>query len=210
MRSIAKLFFLTTALLAAAVAQAQGEGERKLDQFFDGLKTMRAEFVQSLVSPEKEVLEETKGMLWLARPGRFRLEYTDPYEQLYVADGKKIWMYDKGLEQITVKNQSAALANTPALLLSSTEPLEKSFNIKELGKHAGLQWLELKPKQADASFEYVRLALDGPKLQAMEMIDGFGQTTRLYFDKIVRNPEIDKKRFQFTPPKGVDVIGDIE
>ena len=147
-------------------------------------------------------------MLWLSRPGKFRLQYTNPYEQLYVADGHKMWMYDRDLEQVTVKEQSDALGSTPALLLSSSEPLKNNFTITELGAHEGFQWLELKPKAADSNFDYVRLALEGDVLRAMEMVDGFGQTTRLFFETVERNPRLSADKFHFQPPPGVDVIGE--
>lgn len=186
-----------------------GDGQARLDRFLSGLNTMQADFVQIVANARGEHKEETRGKLWLSRPGRFRLHYKNPYEQLYVADGKRLWLYDRDLEQVTVKPQDETLGNTPAMLLSSTAPLKDNFTIKEEGKHEGFAWLLLKPKAADSNFDYLRLALEGDVLRAMEMVDGFGQTTRLYLQKVVRNPKIDEKQFQFTPPPGVDVIGEV-
>jgi len=199
---------LSLLLLAMAATVQAGEGEARLDRFLDGLHTMEAKFIQTLIDPRGELIEESHGTLWLSRPGRFRLHYSNPYEQLYVADGEKIWMYDKDLEQVTVKPQSDALGSTPAMLLSTTEPLQQNFAISELGAHEGFQWLELKPLAADSNFDFVRLALEGDVLRAMEMVDGFGQTTRLYFESVVRNPQLAADKFQFEPPPGVDVIGE--
>lgn len=199
---------LVLLMLSMSVAAQAGEGKAKLDRFFKGLKTMRAEFVQSLLDANHKEKEHSEGVLLLSRPGRFRLEYTKPYSQLYVADGRHVWMYDKDLEQITVRPESAALGSTPAALLSSNVPLEKNFHLKELGNHSGFTWLELKPKQKDATFTYIRLALDGDLVRAMEMGDSLGQTTRLYFDKVSRNPHLAKSEFEFTPPPDVDVVGD--
>jgi outer membrane lipoprotein carrier protein len=195
-------------LLALSASVQAGEGEAKLARFLDGLHTMEAKFIQTLIDPRGELIEESHGMLWLSRPGRFRLHYTNPYEQIYVADGEKIWMYDKDLEQVTVKPQTDALGSTPAMLLSTTEPLQQNFAITELGAHEGFQWLELKPLAADSNFDFVRLALEGDVLRAMEMVDGFGQTTRLYFETVMRNPQLAADRFRFEPPPGVDVIGE--
>jgi outer membrane lipoprotein carrier protein len=138
----------------------------------------------------------------------FHLQYQNPYEQLYVADGNNLWMYDRDLEQVTVKPQADALGSTPVLLLSTAEPLATNFEVRELGEHEGFYWLELNPKDPDSNFDFVKLAMDGETLRAMEMVDGFGQTTRLYFDPMVRNPTLDGDVFSFTPPPGVDVIGE--
>lgn len=202
------LFGIALLMPVFAHAASVGEGQARLDRFLSHLSTMQAQFVQTLINPRGELIEESHGMLWLERPGKFRLQYTNPYEQLYVADGKKMWMYDRDLEQVTVKEQTDALGSTPALLLSSNEPLEKNFSITELGAHEGFQWLELKPKAADSNFDYVRLAIEGDVLRAMEMVDGFGQTTRLFFETVVRNKKISDDKFHFQPPPGVDVIGE--
>ena len=201
---------LSLFLLLFAVTVSAGEGKQRLDRFLQGLETMEAGFIQSHLDANDKLLEESKGVLLLARPGRFRLEYRAPYEQLYVADGKRIWIYDRDLEQITVKRQGEALGTTPAMLLSGTEPVENNFKVSELGKHEGFYWLELRPKGDDANFSYLRVALEEETLRAMEMVDSFGKLTRLYFTSIRRNPALDESQFVFEPPPGVDVIGDIE
>jgi len=206
--SLRILFIAVLLVPVFAHAAASGEGQARLDRFLSGLDTMESQFVQTLINPRGELIEESRGMLWLSRPGKFRLHYTNPYEQLYVADGIKLWMYDRDLEQVTVKEQSDALGSTPALLLSSSEPLTNNFSFTELGAHEGFQWLELKPKAADSNFDYVRLALEGDVLRAMEMVDGFGQTTRLFFETVKRNPALSADKFRFQPPPGVDVIGE--
>lgn len=195
-------------LLSVAIsAPAAAAGKGQLDAFLSGLESMRADFIQSLLDSEDSVLEESEGVIYVQRPGRFRLEYQTPYEQLYVADGDNVWMYDKDLVQVTVRPQGDALSSTPALLLSSTEPLENNFRINELGEHAGFVWLELRPRGEDANFEYIRLALESGSLRAMEMVDSFGQTTRIYFKNLERNPTLDAGKFSFDPPPGVDVVG---
>lgn len=205
-RSLLSLVALS-ALLVAPLSYA-GEGEQRLAGFLKGLSTIKAAFVQTLNNASGELIEKSEGIMAVERPGNFRLEYQNPYEQLYVADGKNLWFYDRDLEQVTVKPQAESLGSTPALLLSSTEPLANNFEIRELGEHEGFFWLELNPKDVDSNFDFVKLALDGDTLRAMEMVDGFGQATRLYFDPMVRNPKLEQDIFRFTPPPGVDVIGE--
>jgi len=196
-------------LLASANSWAAHEGKRALDGFLSRLHSLQSDFVQSLVDANGKVLDESEGVLQIVRPGKFRLEYkSGSNNQLYVADGKRIWIYDRDLAQVTVRKQDGSLGSTPALMLSSTAPIEKNFRIRELGFHEGFQWLELKPLKSEGSFEYVRIAMEGKELRAMEMVDGFGQTTRLFFKTTKRNPKLDASLFKFTPPKGVDVVGD--
>lgn len=203
-----KLAALALALVVMAGNAVAGDGERLVENFLKDLKTLKADFNQSLVDAEKNILEESVGILMLSRPGRFSLEYSSPNQQLYVADGQRIWMYDRDLEQVTVKPQPESLGSTPAMILSGTTPLKENFELRELGRHEGFVWIELKPKSEESGFEFMRLAMEGRVLRAMEMIDSFGQTTRLFFNKIVRNPTLPEKSFSFTPPPGVDVIGE--
>lgn len=199
---------LLSSLLTLSVPGQAADGKVRLDAFFKGLKTMRAEFVQTLVDAEQRVMEQSEGVLLLSRPGRFRLDYSKPYSQLYVADGQKVWMYDKDLEQVTVRSQDEALGSTPAMLLTGSEPLERSFILQELGDHEGFTWIDLKPREKDATFAYIRLALEGDVIRAMEMVDNFGQMTRLFFHTVSRNPPVEAGAFRFTPPPGVDVVGE--
>ena len=203
-----KALFLTIFLLASSATSVAGEGTKRLEHFLGNLKTMQASFVQTLKSPKKEELERSEGQLLLTRPNRFRLTYEAPFEQLIIADGRKMWLYDKDLEQVTVKPQDDSIGSSPASLLAGSKPLHEEFRVEELGLHEGFEWLNLYPKAPDASFDYIRVAMDGKLLRAIEMVDGFGQQTRLYFDKIVLNKAIKKSRYKFTPPDGVDVIGE--
>ena len=200
--------FIAFTVFAFSSPLLAGEGQQRLERFLNDLTTIKAGFVQTLNNADGERIEKSEGIMAVRRPGMFRLEYQNPYEQLYVADTNNIWFYDRDLEQVTVKPQSDALGSTPALLLSTTEPLANNFEVREKGEHEGFHWLELNPKDPDSNFDFVTLAMDGDTLRAMEMVDGFGQTTRLYFDPMVRNPELAADVFSFTPPPGVDVIGE--
>jgi outer membrane lipoprotein carrier protein len=200
---------LGLALLTAALPASAGEGLDRLNRFFDGLTSLRADFVQTLLDQNGEVIEKSEGVMLLERPGRFRLQYTHPYENLYVADGKKVWMYDPGLEQVTVRDEKEALGNTPALLLSSTRPLKENFRVKELKvTKDGIAWVQLRPRsEGEGGFESIRIGLEGRWVRVMEMRDGLGQITELRFFRLERNPKLAPKAFQFQPPAGVDVVG---
>ena len=196
-----KLLLASISLLFAINVQAQ-----TLQMRFSGLDSFSAEFTQKLFDADQVLQEETSGVLRVQRPNRFNLEYLQPYYQLYVADGKDLYFYDKDLEQVTVKAQQGMLENTPAMLLSNPGKLDQLYHVKPQGEEAGLFWYELTPKQDGGSFERINLAFKNNELRIMELEDSFKQTTRLMFKGIQRNPDLDPKLFRFTPPKGVDVI----
>lgn len=196
-----KYLLVIFSLLFSVQLQAQS-----LQQRFSGLDSFSAEFTQKLFDADQVMQEESSGILRVQRPDRFNLEYRQPYYQLYVADGKDLYFYDKDLEQVTIKAQEGMLENTPAMLLSNPAKLDQLYDVKTQGEEEGLFWYQLTPKQAGGSFERINLAFKGNELRIMELHDTFGQTTSLMFKSIQHNPDLNPKLFRFTPPKGVDVI----
>jgi chaperone LolA len=201
----------TLSLLAAwlvVASSASAGGVDQLDAFLKGLKTLEADFQQSLFDENLNRLEDSRGAFLLSRPDRFRWDYRQPEAQLIIADGDKVWIYDRDLSQVTERAMGAALGATPAMLLSSDRPVGENFEVSELRPSGGLEWIGLKPRLSDTGFSHIRLGLDRNVLKLMELIDSFGQLTRIEFSNIRRNPRIDPSAFEFEPPKGVDVIRD--
>ncbi len=199
---------LAVCVLTASWTHAAGANGERLQRFFTEVKSLRADFEQTVTDAKGKVIQEAKGTFALQRPGKFRWDYRAPYQQIIVADGRKIWVYDADLEQVTVKPLDAALGGTPAQLLSGTRPLEQDFVITSLPTRDGFEWVELVSKAKEREFERVRLGFDQRDLRMMEITDSFGQNTRLKFNNLQRNPAIDAKTFVFVPPKGADVVSD--
>ena len=107
------------------------DGVTLVENFVSGIETFQGGFRQTLLDADGEVLEETSGTLEIRRPGQFRWDNAEPYEQQLVADGLNIWSYDVDLEQVTVKAQAEALSNTPALVLSGAGPALEQFDVIE-------------------------------------------------------------------------------
>lgn len=194
----------------AVVAQASKPAtSTKLDEFLQGLQTLQADFRQILRDGQGRLIEESQGVLAIHRPDRFRWDYATPHEQTIVADGKKLWLYDVDLEQVTVRPMAQSLAGTPAVLLSGSEDLRASFQVERSDSKGKSTVLTLVPKRNDTDFKRVRISFVDKKLAAMELSDRLGQSTTLEFSNVQRNLPLSESLFVFTPPTGVDVIGDI-
>ncbi len=194
------------ALLSCNLSMATGLGQFK--SFISSTKAARAEFTQQLVKSAdgSRPNKNSSGSFVFARPGKFIWLYQKPYEQVLQADGEKLYIYDKDLNQVTVKKLGDALSASPAAILFGNNDVEKNFNIKEAGTKDGLEWLELTPKQSDTSFQLISIGWRDGLPQAMHLRDSFGQTTQLQFLKFEKNPVLKADYFQFTLPKGVDVF----
>lgn len=196
---------LTLPLVAAAADDA---GYRRVERFLDGLQGLQAQFQQTLTDSKGIVTGESSGTLAIRRPNRFRWDYRQPNEQLIVADGARIWLYDKDLEQVTVRRVDESLSATPAMLLSGAGTLSDNFKATQTQQEGGVQWVRLEPVRNDTDFKYVRLGFAGDALKFMQLADKLGQTTSLEFSKFERNPPLDPSQFVFAVPPGADVIGD--
>ncbi len=192
-------------LLTLAAATARADSLETLKAFISEVKTGRAAFTQTVTSPDGVKKRSSSGSFEFARPNRFRFAYVKPYEQLIVADGQKVWLYDTDLEQVTVRPFDEALGATPAALLAGGS-LEGDFELKALPDEAGLQWVQALPRVKDGSFQSLRIGFRDGALAAVEIVDAFGQRSRLEFTKVEANPALPAERFRFVPPAGVDVI----
>lgn len=193
-------------LLAAGIQAGPGTGYA-LD-YFNGLRTLEADFAQQVVDSEQNMHQSSQGHLWIQRPGLFRWDYETPYRQQIVADGERLWSYDEDLEQVSVQNVADVLTSTPAMLLSGSRPMEEVFAVEELKSDSTIRRVLLTPKSGDSNVTAITLYFDADALVSMQAFDSFGNTTTFSFFNLERNGDIDPHRFRFSPPANTDVIGD--
>jgi outer membrane lipoprotein carrier protein len=199
-------YLIFLALLVASAAQA--DSIERFKSFLRTTQSAHADFEQKVYGRDGRLTQESKGNFVFLRPGRFRWTYAKPVDQVIVGDGERVWIYDRDLNQVTVRRLSKALGSTPAALLAGASDVEKAFELSDAGQRDGLEWLEAKPKEAEAGFDRIRMGFDTAGVRAMELVDNFGQTTKLQFHNLQRNPKVDPAEFRFEPPKGADVLGD--
>lgn len=190
-----------------AQSQAQSQTSAELAGFMQGLKTLHAEFRQTLRDGQGRMVEQSSGTLSIRRPNRFRWDYTEPHRQIIVADGDKLWLYDVDLEQVTVRPMERTLAGTPAALLSGHDDIRASFDVTRVERQGKTSIVTLIPKRGDTDFKSVAIGFTGNTIEFMQLNDKLGQITLLEFFKVRRNGAIDDSKFAFKPPPGVDVIG---
>lgn len=202
---------LVRAIGAAALLYAAGataDGIDRLNQFMSGTQTARGHFEQQIYDGNGKLTQQSSGTLTFSRPGKFRWVYVKPYAQLIVGDGTRVWIYDEDLQQVTVRKLDQALGSTPAALLAGSNDAMKAFELKDEGMRDGLEWVLATPRDKESNFARIRMGFKGAGLAAMELSDTFGQTTHLRIVDLERNPKLDSGLFKFTPPPGVDVIGE--
>ncbi len=198
-------------LVAGALAFAGAAHASAMEQFkvfVASTKAARGEFTQQQLkkSDTSKAAPISTGTFLFARPGKFIWTYVKPYEQLLQADGDQLYIYDKDLNQVTVKKLGNALGSSPAAILFGSNDLDKNFTLSEAGTRGGLEWLKAVPKAKDSTFEQISIGLRNGAPEAMELQDAFGQTSVLLFKKFEKNPPMTAQQFKFVMPKGADVF----
>jgi outer membrane lipoprotein carrier protein len=188
----------------SSYALSQTPGELLQDKL-NAISTMTADFNQTVKAKKREV-SRSSGTMALQRPGRFRWKTVEPMEQLIIADGQKMWIYDIELEQVTVKKQEKGLGGTAALFLSGYDnKVTNDFEVTE--KDDGqLMVFDLNAKAPKENFQRIKLIFKKEQLIGLDLYDQLGQITYVKLSQIKMNEKLQEKIFQFKPPKGVDVI----
>ena len=211
---------LGAALFGASASAALASGTEQLKAFVSQVHSARGDFEQREVkAPSKAqaasgasgvgvatISAPSTGTFVFARPGKFIWSYEKPYQQLLQADGESLYVYDKDLNQVTVRKLGGALGASPAAILFGSNDLEKNFTLRDAGVKDGIDWLELTPKARDTQFQRVGIGFRDGNLEAMELHDVFGNVTLLKFSNIQKNPPLKANAFKFTVPKGADVV----
>ena len=212
-------------LSVVCVATAKADAVASLRAFVKDVQSGQGSFVQTVTSPDGKRTRTSEGTLAFQRPDRFRFVYTKPTEQVIVGDGKKVWLYDADLNQVTVRPMTQAVGATPAALLAGGA-LDKDFVLSNVATSdapasssgaaaatptaqqaaSGLKWVEARPRNKDGQFQSVRVGFRQGQLAELEILDSFGQRSRLTFTQFDPRAKVAAAQFQFTPPKGADVL----
>lgn len=202
-----KLSIFLTACFFVVTAFADPSAD--LNQLLTNIRSMQANFSQTITGKANRVIQESSGSMALQRPGQFRWEVRKPIAQLIVANGKKLWIYDKDLEQVTIRSLSkAAGGEAPGLLLSDANPvLEKDFYVKQVtSPTADSKWFLLLPKDKSSMYSSIRIGFTHQQMTDMQLQDHLGQTTTIKFKNIKMNTALASSFFRLAFPKNVDVI----
>lgn len=194
----------TLLTLAGLLPAARAEGVDALRAFVREVKSGRADFTQTVTSPDGARKKLSSGRFEFARPNRFRFTYLKPYAQTIVADGAKVWFHDPDLNQVTVRPLGDALGSTPAALLAG-QTLEKDFELSAQPDRDGLSWVQATPRAKDGTIQWLKAGFRGKTLAVVEIADSFGQRSLLQFTQFQTGIELPADTFRFTVPPGADL-----
>ena len=203
------LIKLLTSIVFSFPLLANASALEQFKAFVANTKSAKGEFSQQqikMVNGTPKISKTATGNFMFARPGKFIWTYLKPYEQSLQTDGDQLYIYDKDLNQVTIKALGGALGASPAAILFGSTELEKNFNLKEVGAKQGLEWLEATPKSKDSQFEHIGRGMKDGLPIALELRDSFGQISLVTLKDVEKNPSLKADQFKFTVPTGADVF----
>jgi len=201
------LAVIATLMTAQSVQANPQQARQRLDKFFTQVNTMQGSFTQQVFNKKGKRTQNAAGQLYVSRPGKFRWIYRSPDPQEIIGDSRNMWVWDKDLEQVTVKPMTRAVSATPIAVLMRKEKPAQRFHVQYMRQQGALSWFRLVPRQASRDFKQIQLAVDnGANVRQMIMMDQLGQKTRIFLNTR-SNQKINPNMFRFRPPAGVDVIG---
>lgn len=191
-------------LLCLSTGHVYSDALTSLSEILADISSYRAEFVQQIYNQDQQLVQQSEGTLYAARPGKLRWLSEAPFEQLIVVDGTNIWRYEEDLQQVVVSGYNDDLGSTPALLLSgNVDSIGARYKVSEVGGQ-----YQLLPRDEQSLFRAMTVRFDDGKLTQLLLEDTLGQTTKLLLSNIEQNPTLDPAIFEFVPPEGVDVLRD--
>ena len=199
-----QMFTALATVFALSFGSAHAGAIDALKKFNEDADGISGSFTQTVKSKKKT--QTTSGSFQILRPGLFKWQYTSPYKQTIVGDGKTIWLYDVDLAQVTKSAQNQTIGDSPAAILSNKSALDSSYTLKEDGSAGGIDYVRAMPKKNNAGYQYIRIGFKGDALAAMQLKDSFGNETSIRFGNLNMKPNLSRSVFTFTPPQGVDVL----
>lgn len=202
--SFAGMALMSGLFIGSAIAA--DNAAQRVNDYLSGLDSLRAEFEQYTFNADRTQMLEARGTLYLQRPGRFRWEYVSPNKQVIIADGKRVYLHDLDLKQVSHQSQTKALRGTPALLLASNDPIEQHFTARPIESTDGRDWVELIPRDRETDVVRIELGFGKDTLDSLIMEDSFGQETRLNFSGAQRNASLKPDLFKIDQRAVVDFL----
>jgi len=203
-----KIVFLCVFVISNGANAEKSSAQLQLEAFLSNTTSLSASFQQNLRDQYGDRLQQSAGTFSMQRPGKFRWDYTQPYPQNIISNGKKIWMFDSELEQVNVRPYSQMLASSPISLLDKNQSLSIEFKVEAMPSDKTRQWIKLLPKGTESDFKEMQVGLQNGKIKIMRFIDNFDQQTEIEFEQLKVNPVINPDKFEFVIPQGADVVGD--
>jgi outer membrane lipoprotein carrier protein len=206
---VKRFFFLAASSIVfsqPAFAQSAPDSLAEFRSFTRDLNSLAGTFSQEVRDKNGRVSRSSSGTFTISRPGKFRFLYEKPYKQTIVSDGVTVWLHDEDLNQVTIRNIGDALSEQPLSLLLDPQAAEKIFDVKAAPSQGSIRYVSATAKKKDAPVNELAVAMVGGQPTELVWRDNLQNVNTLRFTALSRNAKVEPTQFQFTPPKGADIL----
>lgn len=191
---------------------------RRAAAVYDTLRTLQARFHQTI---EMQVFDpprrrEGQGHWYQRQPSRFRMDFTDPEEDLIVADGEHLWLYYPSTHpgqviqtRLGTRRRGAAMVDLQGRIFQLART---RYDVRYVGRDtldgASVHRVELTPRTSGADYRRVGVWLDAENLLARRLVfEDRGQTVRtVTLDDIRTGVSLPDSLFHFRIPETAEVF----
>lgn len=201
-RATASLF-----LALSSAASGQNSDEPQLQDLLADIDTLSAEVTQLIIESDGGVLEESLIQMYLLRPNGFYWETLDPFPELVVTNGIKLWNYQPDLEQVVIEDFNNDESELAAQLLSgNTEALGTDYQIAKAESDADFISFDLTPVAPDSVYSNIAISFQSAEIDSIHVSNKNGEQTVWQFSAVERNSGLESDRFEFQIPQNIEVI----
>lgn len=190
---------------AHAITPGEGAPEARLTRLIESMTTFRATFEQVVSGPRRLTGETLTGSVLIETPGKLRWEVFEPYPQLLVADGERLWVFDPDLEQVSVQPLSEVTDGSLPFLIRGMDDI-RDLTERYVVREPRPMIFRLSPKGDATMFRELTMQFDDGRLTRIQIDDHLDAVTSIRFDEVVVGEAIDPAQFRFDVPEGVDLI----
>jgi outer membrane lipoprotein-sorting protein len=178
----------------APLSEADKADIARVERYLNEIRTVKSQFVQ--VNPDGSLM---KGIFYLSRPGKMRLEYDPPVKNFIVADGWFVFFWDGELEQQSSQPIGSSLAD-----LILRDNIHLSGEVTVTGIARGSKTLEVTLVKTDdaGSGQLTLIFEDHPmSLRKWRVLDAQGLTTETGLVNPQFGVPLDRNLFYFKAPE---------
>jgi outer membrane lipoprotein carrier protein len=169
-----------------------------------------AKFTQKSLLKAMDITDTASGKLMIRRPGMMRWEYEAPDQQMIITDSVSLWVFRPNDKQVMVGKAPAYFSDGKgASFLSDIKVLRQNFEVTlEKMDEPCCYTLKLLPKEKKYNIEVIYLLISKTTFDVAQIVtyNAYGDQTEINLSDFQFGLKLDKTIFNFTVPKGVDVL----
>jgi outer membrane lipoprotein carrier protein len=212
-----KILAVTLALGAAGGVQAQSPAAvmQRAVKAYAELRSVRAEFRQTITNPVTGTNSVSRGVLLRKDPDLLSINFSDPKGDRVVSDGESLWVYLPSSAPGQVMRMSAKASSALAMvdpggifLTSPSSRFDMSDGGTAIVQGRKTNIVNLVPKRPNATFTTAKVWIDPVNgyVRQFELIDANGLKRVVTITSIQPNASLAAPEFRFIPPKNVRVL----